>query len=190
MGKEIWKPVVGYEGLYDVSSLGRVRSLGRVIVQKNGKRIKIRERILKPAIQNRGYEFVSLSNSLGLKLKLVHQLVGKAFIPNPDNKPFIDHINGNRRDNRVENLRWCTPKENNNFELARKHASDGLLGKTGRLCPNSKKVNQYTLDGTFIRSYYGTCEASRETGIRNISRACLSPTRTAGGYIWKYDNIK
>lgn len=80
METEIWKPVVGYEGFYDVSNLGRVKSLTRVIVQGNGKRITVKERILKTAVQNRGYEFVSLSNSSGKKYKLVHTLVGTAFI--------------------------------------------------------------------------------------------------------------
>ena len=188
METEIWKPVVGYEGFYDVSNWGRVKSLTRVIVQGNGKRITVKERILKTAVQNRGYEFVSLSNSSGKKYKLVHTLVGTAFIPNPHNKPFIDHIDGDRRNNRVENLRWCTPKENSNFELAIKHTSDAARGKTGKLCPNSKKVSQYSLDGNFIRSFYGTLEAGRETGISNISRACLNPNRTAGGYFWRHED--
>lgn len=189
MEKEIWRPVVDYEGFYEVSSIGRVKSLSRLVTQKSGQKYMIGERILHPGIQNKGYEFVCLCRNGITKLKLVHQLVGVAFIPNPNNKPFIDHINGNRRDNRVENLRWCTAKENSNFELARKHASDAILGKTGILCPNSKSVSQYTIDGKYIRTFGSGCEAEREIGIAHgrISLVCRGKRKTTGGYIWKYD---
>ena len=192
MGKEIWKPVVGYEGLYEVSNVGRVRSLPRDIIQSNGKKIRTKGKILILWLQNKGYKMTCLRRDNRSKFKLVHQLVGKAFIPNPDNKPFIDHINGNRSDNRVENLRWCTAKENSNFELAKKHASDAIRGKTGVLCPNSKSVSQFTLDGKYIRTFGSGCEAERETGIDQgrISLVCRGKRRQTGGYIWRYNNIK
>ena len=117
MDKELWKPVVGYEGLYDVSAFGKVKSL------KFGK-----EKELKQTNNTDGYLYVSLYKDGVRKLFKVHRLVAEAFIPNPDNKPCIDHINTIRDDNRAENLRWCTQKENCNNELTRKNQSNGHKG--------------------------------------------------------------
>lgn len=122
MENEIWKPVVGYEGRYEVSSLGRVRSLnyegrkGVVIVRR-------------PTLSNFGYHRIGLIIGKSRKTFMVHRLVAEAFIPNPEGKPFIDHINGVRTDNRVENLRWCTRVENMNFPLALQHKSEATSGE-------------------------------------------------------------
>lgn len=122
MPNEIWKPVRGYEGMYEVSDLGNVRSLDHIVEFLDyGKKGKI----LKKTINACGYEVVSLTDFLNKKQRQwkVHRLVAEAFIPNPLNKPQIDHINAIRDDNRVENLRWCSCKENMNNPICREKLS-------------------------------------------------------------------
>lgn len=125
--KEIWKPIKGYEGLYEVSNLGRVRSLDREIIYKNGTKHIHKGKILKLQYDRYGYLYIILNNKCDTKKCTVHRLVAEAFIPNVDNKPCIDHINTIKDDNRVENLRWVTYKENMNNELSKKHMSDRVF---------------------------------------------------------------
>ena len=103
---EIWKDIEGYEGHYQVSSKGRIKSIKKQVGRKES------ELIMKPFKTWWGYQRINLTKNGKLKMYAVHRLVAQAFIENTDNKPFVDHINGDRTDNRVENLRWCTPKEN------------------------------------------------------------------------------
>lgn len=137
MEQEIWLPVIGKEGLYEVSNMGRVKSLPRII--KNSNNRSVRERIM-AVVKNKGYVVVGLQ---GNKSNIgVHRLVAAAFIPNPDNKPFINHKNGVRNDNRVENLEWCTQKENVH------HAFE-----TG-LIPTGEKTKQTTLSNAEVVEIY------------------------------------
>lgn len=105
---EVWKPVIGYEGLYEVSNMGRIKSLYKVRVGG----VWYSESLIKPKNNIDIYHRVELSKNGKRRIIGVHQLVGQAFIKNPENKPNINHINGKRDDNRVENLEWCTQKEN------------------------------------------------------------------------------
>ena len=105
---EIWKDVVGYENIYQVSNLGRVKRLQTLVKNKNGYRL-VNERLLK--IPSYIYESVFLSNGT-INQQYVHRLVATAFIPNPHNKSYVNHINGIKTDNRVENLEWVTNSEN------------------------------------------------------------------------------
>jgi len=104
MDKEIWKDIEGYEGRYQVSNLGRVKSLNY--------RHTDQERILQPIPFSHGYLVVNFLKNKKHKTFLIHRLVAQSFIPNPDNKPQVNHINGVKTDNRVVNLEWVTPLEN------------------------------------------------------------------------------
>ena len=138
MEEEIWKSIKDYEGYYEVSSLGRVRSIERTIVKNDGRVTTYKERIIKPHKNNQGYLMVSLYVGGKCKRFLVHRLVAEAFIPNPENKPCVDHINTIRTKNEVTNLRWATYEENNNNELTNKKQSespdDGLRTDDNQSC--------------------------------------------------------
>ena len=122
---EEWRPIKGYEGLYEVSNLGRVKSLERYDTLGRKKK----EKILSSKYNKYGYLRVTLyKNGIG-KDFFIHRLVAEAFIPNPENKPQIDHINTIRTDNRDKNLRWVTQKENRNNELTKKHNSESQKGR-------------------------------------------------------------
>ena len=111
----------GYEGLYQVSSLGRVKALKREVNcgLKNIKSATKRERILKQSKNTQDYYFVSLCRNNIYQIKTIHRLVAEAYIPNPENKPFVHHKDHNRYNNSVENLEWATVEENNNDKLKR-----------------------------------------------------------------------
>ena len=128
MEEENWKPIKDFEGYYEISSFGRVKSLNRVIETSNGINKKIKERILKSSKNSNGYLIVKLKKNNKPKIFKVHRLVAEAFIPNPEGKPYIDHINTIRTDNRVSNLRWVTQKENCNNELSKKNYSEAQKG--------------------------------------------------------------
>lgn len=130
--REVWKPVIGFESSYEVSSLGRVKSVMRIIVDRKCVRI-FKGKILKPTEHNgkQPYFYVSLSNGGKIRKYLVHRLVAEAFIPNPLCKEQVNHIDGNPQNNSVENLEWCTNSENT------QHAYD--IG----LYVNSKKGRWY-----------------------------------------------
>ena len=199
---EIWKPVVGYKELYEVSNFGRVRSLDRIDSNNH----PLKGVILKPYISNSGYLLVGLYKQQKRDRKLLHRLVAEAFIPNPDNKPEIDHINTDKTDNTVflnedgsinyekTNLRWTTRKENINNPLTKTkmqiNARKPSKGKYGKKHHRSKPIIQYDKEGNFIKEWDCANDVERVLGISNkhIGSVCLGKRKSCGGYIWKYKN--
>ena len=168
---EIWKDVKGYEGLYQVSNTGKVRSL------HYRKTDKVCE--LKPYLMKTGYCRVHLHKPNGeIEDFLIHRLVAEAFIPNPDNLPQVNHKDECKTNNCVENLEWCDNFYNSNYGTHNER-----VGKA-----HSKTVFQITLDGKFVKEWKSTREVERILGINTtcISLACRGIYKTAGGYIWRY----
>lgn len=182
--KEIWKDIEGYIGLYQISNYGRIKSLSRVRKGNKGAPVIVPEKILKQSKTKDGYLHASLNKNGNNKKNKVHRLVSKAFIPNPENKPCIDHINGDKTDNRVENLRWCTHKENMNNPLV----LDIFKSRIGVKNGFSKSVIQFTKDNELIRKWDSMADVKRELGIdsSDISCCCSGKRKTAGGSKWKY----
>lgn len=188
---EEWKDIEGFEGLYQISNLGRVRSLDRyLLVERYGKTYK---RIQKGGIislqKNKdGYFQVQLHKGTRTTVYTyrVHRLVAEAFIPNPENKPCVDHINTDITDNRVYNLRWATYKENANNPLSIGHY------KVGNSHPHSdrKAVLQFSKDGEFIKKYDSAEDAAMEIHMSKSSIQSVAGHQphchTAGGYRWEY----
>lgn len=177
--EEIWKPIPGYEGLYEVSNKGRVKSLERDIIDKNGKKYHRKERILKSLPDGNGYFQVCLHDNKGESKRLrVHRLVAEAFIPNPDNKSQINHKNEIKTDNCIDNLEWVTAKENSNYGTHNER-----VAKAGY-----RSVAQYTEDGNLVKVWSSLKRAGCSLGIcyQNISAAARGVYKTSGGFVWKY----
>lgn len=199
MENEIWKPIKGFEGLYEVSNLGRVRSLDRTIITRNGKKIFYKGKILKPINCSNGYLKVNLVKNKKQKTVNIHRLVAETFIPNPNNKPCVDHINTIRTDNRVENLRWATASENQYNELTtiRKKEYNGdkcyWYEKIGKNNPFSKKVVQLTLEDNCIKIWDSASDTGRNGFLTSkVAACCRGERKTHKGFKWMYyeDYIK
>lgn len=156
---EIWKDVVGYEGLYMVSSLGRIKSIGRTVMRKDGREQYVKERIIKPYCNKaNGYCICSLSKNGKSIRPYIHIIVAKTFLDNPEQKEQVNHINGIKTDNRVENLEWVTQSENmrHAFDtgLAPRHTKkrDRQCAENGRkgAIKNMKTVVIYDLEGNIF----------------------------------------
>lgn len=190
MDTEIWKDVQNFEGLYQVSNFGRVRSLDR---KKWGGKVfyTLKGRILKPILDGKGnYLQICFHKDGKTYHKQIHQLVAGEFLENPNNYPCINHKNEIKTDNRAENLEWCSYSYNALYGNARY--------KSIRLRTEREKVNgekailMYSKDGEFIRRFRSCYEAERElknTTRVNIRRACknFAKGHTAGGYKFKYE---
>lgn len=158
--QEIWKDIPGYEGLYQVSNFGKVRNSHKLILKY---------------WKSWGYNYISLCKNNKSKKYRTHRLIAKAFIPNPKKYPYVNHIDGNKSNNNVTNLEWCTSQQNTI------HAYKTGLMKT-------KKINQYDLNGNFIKTWNSIISASKELNInvKAIQSCCMQRTKTSGGYIWRY----
>lgn len=184
MTKEIWKDIPGYEGLYQVSNLGNIKSLDRYKIIK----AKIKGRILKPGINSQGYYQVVLNKNGRTKHVRINRIVAQVFIKNEKNKKEVNHKDGNKQNNCVDNLEWVTPKEN------MQHAKiNNLINPVkGKEHYKAKKIKQYTKDNIFIKEYFSVAEASKQTNIlRSAISMCLTKqSNSAGGFIWRYANKK
>lgn len=185
METEIWEEVKGYEGLYEVSNFGRVRSLDRVIPQMYHGKIfdrKMKGKMLNPVTTHDGYLTVHLSNK-GHKIVKVHRLVAIAFIPNTELKETVNHKDGNKKNNHVSNLEWCSRDEN--FSHA---YNTGLLKwPKGEHHHLSIKIEQFSLKNEFIKQWHSMQQVESELGYlkSSISRCILGKAKTAYGFIWK-----
>lgn len=165
---ENWKPIAGYEGIYEVSDQGRVKSL------KFGK-----EMILKPIKETGGYLRVNLFKEGNRKQTNIHRLVAEAFIPNPNNLETVNHKDEVKTNNVVSNLEWMSQRDNNNYGTRNKRAAES----------HSKQVQMFDKKtGEVLATFPSTGEAARVTGIahQNISECCNVKLKSAGGYVWRY----
>lgn len=170
MKQKIWKPIKGYEGLYEVSNIGKVRSLNYLHTGR------VKE--LKAMKSTKGYSQVSLWKDGKPQIRLIHRLVAEAFIPNPERLPCVNHRDEVKTNNTVSNLEWCTKKYNNEYS-----------GNIEKAIETTKKpIFQYTKNGEFLQEFESIMEAERLTGINNanISQCCLGKRKSAGGFIWKF----
>lgn len=183
--EEIWKDIKGYEGKYQVSNYGNVKSLN---YHRTGK-----EQLKKPTLQTNGYFYVSLCKPN--KCFSIHRLVAEAFIPNPDNLPCVNHKDEVKTNNHVDNLEWCTQKYNNEYGTRLKRFRETQL-KNHKL---SKKVYQYTLDGELVKEFESISECGRNGFNQgNIVSCCkggfirnnkwVNVTQHKG-YRWSYEKF-
>lgn len=178
--EEIWKEVKYFEDYYEVSNMGRVRSIDRYVPHVNGSERLIRGRLMKLQNSDFGYKQITLVEDKKTKTYKVHRLVAEAFIPNPHNYQCVTHKDGNVTNNNVENLMWCT------YE----HYLDRDKNREKAIKTVSRTVLQYTKDGKFVNEYPSMIEAERQTGIFSvqISKCCkgIKHHRSAGGFIWRF----
>lgn len=186
--KEIWKDIVGYEGLYQVSNYGRVKSITRTVIRKDGRTQTFYGKLISPHKQNGGYYMVDLFKNNIRKNMLVHRAVACSFIPNPHGFPCVNHIDSNRPNCYLSNLEWCTQSYNAMYSYSKNSRRGKMNWKRGEMNHNSKAVLMYDKSGEFIKRYGCIMDAQRELGIRNngIVSCLKGRNHTAGGYIWKY----
>lgn len=195
--KQIWKDIEGYEGLYQVSNTGRVRSLNY--------RCTGETKTIKPRTSKLGYKGVNLCKNGKCKSCYIHRLVALAFIPNPNNYPVVNHKDENPKNNTVENLEWCTQEYNNNYGTRNEKLSKAKKGKhhteetkrkiskghKGKNHPKAKPILMSTLDGEFIRRFECVADANefldKDRQNKNICKCARGEQKTAYGYIWKYE---
>lgn len=180
MENEIWKDIEGYEGLYQVSSLGRVKSLERIVSKSNGRRMYVAERILK-SFFNRGYEYVTLSKETKQPNLKVHRLVAEAFLPNDSTLPDVNHKDENKANNRVGNLEWCTKEYNRAYGTLNKRVKSTWRKLYAR------KVALISMAREVVKVY----ECTKDVEIdgfdrRAVDRVCKGLGHTHKGYMFAY----
>lgn len=174
----LWRPILVKENIiiYSVSNKGQVKRHACTVLQKDGKYLTVKERILKSFDDDRGYQQVDINR----RTISVHRLVAESFIPNPSDKPTVNHKDGNKHNNDVSNLEWATHMENVH------HAIDtGLRPRGGQ----TKKIAQYSLDGEYIQTFDSVLEAGKSVGSSkpsSIARCARGYRNKAYGYKWSY----
>ncbi len=190
---EKWEAIKDYEGMYEISNFGRVKSLAREVMREYKDRksnyIFIPEKILRQNnLQTGGYCAVNLckdGNHVSMK---IHRLVAIAFIPNPENKPEVNHKRGVKTDNHRTELEWSTKSENITHSFNNGFHTVGIFGEFGSKNPKSKPVSQFSKDGTFINTFSSQREAFRMTGVDQsmIWHCCNGRLKSGGSYLWQY----
>lgn len=174
---EIFKQIAGYER-YSVSNRGRVinnisgKELSQRLATNGYLRVNLRK-------GNIAYEKPHVAS--------VHRLVADAFLMRENGKNYVNHIDGNKANNNVKNLEWCTAS----YNILHSHINGLQVNPKGKDNPISKKVYQFNIDGKLIGIYYGTKEAQRKTGVHSasVSACCNKKQKTAGGYKWSYEEV-
>lgn len=176
--QERWRDVPEYEGLYAVSQLGRVRSLPRYKVNGISGVLLMKGRVLAPVTTREGYSRVCLMKNGKRKNFAIHRLVALAFLPNPENKPTVNHIDGNKLNNRLNNLEWATYSENE------QHSYAVLSKQSHKAIP----IKQLTLDGQLIKVWDSALQAAKALGLHdpNINKCCKGIRNQCGGFKWEY----
>ena len=177
--EEIWKDIPNYEGLYQASNLGRIKSFPRRYSRNKT------EIIMKQRFNHKGYLQLSLCKNGKLSNKMVHRLVAETFIPNPNSLPQVNHIDGVKKNNNVDNLEWCD-NSYNQIHANKMGLNKHRLERVKEVC--QKPIAQYDMSGRFITAYPSLIEAAESTGISNksISLCALNKTKQSGGYKWQY----
>lgn len=176
--KEYWRDVKGYEGFYQVSNVGRIRSLDRIVNSNHSNKRKSKGRILKATKDRYGYLYVVFCVRNKRKTEKVHRIVANSFIQNPQNKEQVNHLNEIKTDNRVQNLEWATASENNNYGI----------GQIRRVEKRNKPTIQYSLDGELLKKWRSASDAGRTLGIdiSGICKCCRGTLESIKGYRWSY----
>ena len=179
--EEEWRDIAGYEGLYQVSNLGRVKSLDRMVNNCYGSKKVIKGRMISPVDNGKGYKCVSLCKDGKIRRTYVHHIVAQAFVANQDGYFEVNHKDEDKSNNCADNLEWCEHKYNVNYGTARERITNNMTGpyKSKQvLCVETGKV------------YSSSMEAERHTGAShsNIIRCCRYKQNTSGGYHWKYSD--
>jgi len=183
---EIWKDIKNYEGLYQVSNTGKVKSLGRIAIKNGNNKPNIwKEKILTGSSKS-NYPKVGLRKDNQQVTFNIHKLVAEAFIPNINNKPFVNHKNGIKTDNGVENLEWVTHQENMQHAYTELGRNGCNFGRSGNMC---KSVCQYDLNGKFVKQWDSTQEIKEVLGFNSsaIANCCRRENKSSFGFIWKYE---
>ena len=181
---EIWRDIDGFEGRYQISSEGRIKSVDVYTIDTIGRRQLHRGKFLKVRYDKDGYKKISLYDG---KSYSIHRLVAQAFIPNPNNYPIINHKDENKQNNCVENLEWCTYKYNANYGTAidRKKANTDYVELAKK---HHKRIVQNTLNDAPIKEWASIKEASDSLNLDkgSICKCLKGKVKTCGGYKWKY----
>lgn len=175
----MWKEIEGFNGNYEVDECGNVRSKFPNKSVRN----------LKPIAKSYGYIKVNLQANGRIVQASVHRLVAQAFVPNPENKKQVNHIDGNKHNNCVDNLEWVTPSENILHSFSALGRQSPNKGRTGKMHFASKPICQYGLDGKFIKQWDCVSDAARALNCRvcQIINNAMGRTKTCHGYMWRYD---
>lgn len=183
-----WKPIKNYETLYEVSDFGEVRSLDREIDANinHVKRRIIKGRILKQNTKKNGYKTVDLSQNKKVKTVLVHRLVAEAFVPNPDNKYFVNHIDSNRSNNKAINLEWVTSSENRKHGIS---CGNVVFRQTRKVrCKETGQVfEQAKIAANWLmKTYPERCHGTIVVTAQNIRASCNGKAPRAYGFSWEF----
>ena len=179
--EEIWKDIKGYEGLYQISSFGRV------------KKTRNKEKIMKGRIRGKGYLAVTLLDKHGEQKDFyIHRLVAEAFIPNLDNLPQVNHKSEIKTDNNVENLEWCDNLYNVNYGTRTKRSAESNMGHSRKGSGKRTKIYQYSMDGRLVKVWNSLLEIYDELGIFRscIYKCCHGVYNQSHGFIWSYKKLE